>query len=1075
MILRGELIAESPIYRGNARKTLFTRDGDGTQRLVSLAGEIAGTAQSLMDAFIGQSRNRRNIGLVNRLWLRLYGTPMLKGLITSVECKLQKESYQSDHFFDLRMGIKLDEDRWAVEANANYKMETVMRHSIFDFSMNVNETKLKQGDNDAKLYYLLEELKAGRFWFGAGKSKGLGRCRLEMDWPLPMPTTVPELNPKANNLMIKLSFDTTNPVLVGWNWGKVDPNMPAFKAVEGQVLVQALRTLPKPIRQHLQMVLSGPILSADDWKQKFSEYLPRSIAIWLRQHSKGKVEAWNLSPKAINKLSKGKYKLSPKALTQLHPLVGKAFTSKEAAQAAIEKALTNNAKMSNRVLKTLTRQTQGGYILNEKAWLKMANYLGLDTTLGETLAIHIQDEAAVVSILEKGCQAIFPALYQQIDQQINLLQSDSWVDGEIDARQQHFDIKKMLYGGKITESQWNNRHQPPQGITASAWQEFLDSHNKVRFRHLLNGRNLKKSMTNDRNAMAFLKNYRMRTRQELSQPQHIDFRSGGGSNREISRRFGKPYDTIFMRMLSWAPSTHRQGGWEVYIPGSTIKGAFRKRASQVLKTVWGEGRQTDKVLNRLFGKQGQTGVVFFSDAYLMDPTNPERAWCSMDGVKMDPNNGRPIETAKSDYLYAYGDDLVFQLKLDLQDIDEFDADAISLLCHLLEDFQSGDIPIGGEKGSGLGWVEAQVDSIEWRTSNPNDITRWLFDDPEFVRNGLWHELVLEEEDAVDALNDIEPLLGSGKLPSPKAAPRAHAGFISHRAFGGHCGRLEIEAEILSPIMVKESGEPSFRGTLQDGPVHGWDFFSMSQPEAAKRSNERLYALPSKSIRGMIRHLYTIASDSREKSTDITRLNPADSLFGWVGHGRNQAIAGRLSISFAQFENPEFAWFKIPYPYGQWHYTNGRWEHVPKGNAVQLKIDKKWRLFPHTPLAPIVQQIDDFQPDTHQAYYGRAIKPGGRAYFTIRFWNLEDHELQRLIWCLLLEPELAHKMGKNRYLGFGSLRLRILPDSYLIDWGKRYAGELEEDWQAPINLDQWTNLNAIKHYQALRKALNAEQL
>jgi hypothetical protein len=44
MILRVKLYAESPINRGDARKTLFTRDGDGTQRLVSLAGEIQGTA-----------------------------------------------------------------------------------------------------------------------------------------------------------------------------------------------------------------------------------------------------------------------------------------------------------------------------------------------------------------------------------------------------------------------------------------------------------------------------------------------------------------------------------------------------------------------------------------------------------------------------------------------------------------------------------------------------------------------------------------------------------------------------------------------------------------------------------------------------------------------------------------------------------------------------------------------------------------------------------------------------------------------------------------------------------------------
>ncbi|MGB0383960.1 MAG: type III-I CRISPR-associated gRAMP effector Cas7-11i [Ardenticatenaceae bacterium] len=1076
MILRGELIAESPIYRGNARKTLFTRDGDGTQRLVSLAGEISGTAQSLMDAFIGESRNRRNVGLLNRLWLRLYAEPMPKGLITKVNCQLQKDSYLSDRFFDLRMGIKLDEDRWAAEANANYKMETLMRNSVFDFSMEVNESRLKRNDNDVKLYYLLEELKVGDFWFGAGKSKGLGRCRLEMDWPLRAPQNLPQLSGKANQLTITLSFDAMNPVLVGWNWGKVDPDQPAFTAVEGQVLIQAMRSLPKPIRTHLQMVLSGPILNAEDWKLKFAEYLPRSVAIWLRKNSQGKVEAWTLPPQAINKLGKGKYRLPRKALSQLNPLIGKAFTSQSAAKAAIEQALANNAKMSNRVLKSMTRQTQGGYKLNKKAWLKMANFLGLDPSLADALEMHIQDEAAVVSILNRAVQPILPQLYQQIDQQINLLQSDSWVDAEVGNRGEHLQIKEMLYEGKINEGQWNKRNQPPKGVTAAAWQEFQESHNRVRFRHLLHPKNLQKSITNDKNAMAFLKNYRLRTRQELSQPHHIDFRPGGMSNREIGRKYGKPYDTIFMRMLSWSPSTQRKGGWEVYIPGSTIKGAFRKRGSQVLKTVWGESRKTDKVIDRLFGKQGQIGLVFFSDAYLMDPRDPERAWCSMDGVKMDPNSGMPIETAKSDYLYAYGDGLVFQLRLDLHDIDEYDGEAISLLCHLVEDFQGGDIPLGGEKTSGLGWVEAQVDSLKWKTSNTNDVGQWLFEEPQFARNGIWQEFELEAEDAVDALNEIEPLLEEGEHRKGKAPPRApHAGFISHRAFGGHCGRLEVEVEILTPTMVRESGQPSFSGRLADGAVHGWDFFSMSPAEAAKRNAEKAYALPSKSLRGMIRHLYTIASDSAQPSSDISRLNPADSLFGWVGHGRNQAITGRVSVGFGQFEAPELGWFKIPYPYGDWHYKNGVWQQVPNGFVPKLRINNTWRLFSHAPLAPIVQPLDDFQPDVPKAYYGRAVMPGSRAYFTIRFWNLENQELQRLIWCLMLEPNLAHKMGKNRYLGFGSLRLKLLPDSYLTDWGKRYAGELEDDWQLPIDLNKWNNPNVIKHHQALRKALNAEQL
>ena len=174
MKLTGKLVAESPLYRGNARKTLFTRDGDGKQRLVSLAGEISGTAQSLMDAFIGASRDGRNTGLLNQAWLNLYDDAMPADLIRQIDCQLQSGSYPRNRFFDLRMGLKLDEDRWSSEANANYKMETIFRNAVFDFVMDVHDTVLARGDNRARLHHLLQELQAGRFWFGAGKSKGLG-------------------------------------------------------------------------------------------------------------------------------------------------------------------------------------------------------------------------------------------------------------------------------------------------------------------------------------------------------------------------------------------------------------------------------------------------------------------------------------------------------------------------------------------------------------------------------------------------------------------------------------------------------------------------------------------------------------------------------------------------------------------------------------------------------------------------------------------------------------------------------------------------------------------------------------
>ena len=1072
MILRGKLFAESPIYRGNARKTLFTRDGDGTQRLVSLAGEVAGTARSLMDAFIGSSG--ANTGLLNQMWSRLYASPMPEGLITNVRCNLQEESYPRDQFFDLRMGIKLDEDRWAAEANANYKIETLFRNSVFDIELSVRDSVLQKNGNSARLYYVLQELKEGRFWFGAGKSKGLGRCRLEMELPFSAPETPPSTNPRANHLTVSLAFKAINPVLVGWNWGKVDPDMPAFAAIEGRLLIEAMRDLTEPIRDRLGMVIGGTILSPEDWKEKLAEYLPRVIAIWLRERSMAQTESWILPSSAVAKLSKGKYGLSKKILQSIQPMIDQPFPSREVVETDLKAALGKKANMAKRVLAVLEHESHAGQQFNNEAWSEVANSLGLDISLADRLETQIQNEPALVQILAQACKKVLPRLYQQVDRQIRLLESDSWVDAEIAVREEHIKIKAMLLEGEISEEQWNNPNQAPEGINAPVWKEFMDAHSRVQFRHMTSGsRNLQKSITNDDNFIDFLESYRDRTRQELAQPYSTDFREGGVSNREISRKYGKPYDKVFMRMLSWAPSSQDQGAWEIYIPGSTIKGAFRKRASQVLKTLRGESAKTDEILNRLFGAQNQKGLALFSDAYLTDPDDSERSWCSMDGVRMNPQTGKPVEEAKADYLFAYGDRLSFHLRVDVQDVDERDMEALSLLAHLFRDFQGGDIPLGGEKTSGFGWVEATVTGLNWATANSDSIGKKLFGEQSLTQDGIWQRLDLEGEAATAflKLQPIEPsVVGGIKTP-----PMADLGFISHRSFGGHCGTFAVEAEILTPTSVKESGEPSFRATLKNEPVNGWDFFSMSPPESSLRSPKRAYALPSKSIKGMIRHIYSIASNSRESSPDISRLNPADSLFGWVGTGPNQAIMGRLSFSFGIFDDPELAWFKIPYPYGEWHYTGGQWKNIPESFAHNLVIGKDWRLFPHAPLAPIVKKLDDFRPDTPQASYVQAILPGARCRFTVRFWNLDEQELQRLVWCLVLEQELAHKMGRGRYLGLGSLRLQILPDSFLIDWASRYSGKAEQDWRLSIDVDKWINSDIIEHYTELRKALNAKQL
>lgn len=242
-----------------------------------------------------------------------------------------------------------------------------------------------------------------------------------------------------------------------------------------------------------------------------------------------------------------------------------------------------------------------------------------------------------------------------------------------------------------------------------------------------------------------------------------------------------------------------------------------------------------------------------------------------------------------------------------------------------------------------------------------------------------------------------------------------------------------------------------------------------------RPETKRYALPSRSIKGMLRHFYAIASDSIAPSPDLSRLNPVDRLFGWVGQGPNQAIMGRLAFSFGLFEAPELAWFKIPYPYGGWVYSAGQWKQTAGRAVPMFLIAKTWRLFPHAPLAPLVKRLYDFWPDTVQTSYSRAILPGGRARFTIRFWNLEEQEFQRLIWCVALEPGLAHKLGQHRYVGFGSLRLHLLPESFLIKWGERYSGQPEQSWRLPIRIDDWLNPQVIAHYPELQRVLDAKSI
>ncbi|MCP4692580.1 MAG: hypothetical protein GY859_31345 [Desulfobacterales bacterium] len=441
---------------------------------------------------------------------------------------------------------------------------------------------------------------------------------------------------------------------------------------------------------------------------------------------------------------------------------------------------------------------------------------------------------------------------------------------------------------------------------------------------------------------------------------------------------------------------------------------------------------------------------------------------------MDPQTGRPIERSKRDYLFAHGKQLMFRFRIDLQDIRPRDLSAVSALFHLISDFRRGEIPLGGEKSNGLGWVEANISRLEWLTAAPGEVHRTLFNDAPLRRDGPWRGLTLAGKAAAAAIAPFISMEASGKSDR-ETPPTARAGFISHRAFGGCCGKLFVSVTPETPMHIRESGEPSFVTAVNGAPVNGWDFYSISPPKADDRGSDRLYAIPSPGLKGMIRHLYAIACDAREESVDIRRLNGADSLFGWVGDGANQALMARLSFSFATFTDPGLAWFKVPTSYGEWRRRDRRWTRKPGGAAQQVRIAGEWRLFPHAPLAPGVARLDAFEPDAPGALYFRAMLPGKKARFTIRFWNLLESELRRLVWCTALEDGLAHKMGAGRYLGFGSAKATILPESYLIDWSRRYTDASSDKWRRPLDPSQWRDIETVHHYKELKKALNADDI
>ena len=148
-------------------------------------------------------------------------------------------------------------------------------------------------------------------------------------------------------------------------------------------------------------------------------------------------------------------------------------------------------------------------------------------------------------------------------------------------------------------------------------------------------------------------------------------------------------------------------------------------------------------------------------------------------------------------------------------------------------------------------------------------------------------------------------------------------------------------------------------------------------------------------------------DSKEQ------LCPACRIFGAMGRGGH--FLGKISIGDAQaedvasVENLTLESLMQPKPRHRVWYENPQQPGVMRGR----------KFYYHRPQgARTTTQRGRFNKTVE------AVKPGTVFAFSIDYTNLENDELALLIFALVLEPEMCHKVGMGKPVGLGSAKIEV---------------------------------------------------
>ncbi|WP_157729403.1 RAMP superfamily CRISPR-associated protein [Tumebacillus algifaecis] len=231
--------------------------------------------------------------------------------------------------------------------------------------------------------------------------------------------------------------------------------------------------------------------------------------------------------------------------------------------------------------------------------------------------------------------------------------------------------------------------------------------------------------------------------------------------------------------------SYRKGKLEAVIPGSSLKGVFRSRAEQLLKTMGHHGidtfrrirKEKDDVIKDIYEKKsdpvqqlfGSTAIksrILFQDAFPLEGT--EVVTGLRHGVGIHRVTGGAADRVKFDTEIVESG--VFQAEIRLTN---YELWQLALVAWLLQDLDEGFIKIGSMTTRGFGRFLVENLQLKVRDYRINTSQLTGFQDKDVIGKALeWKASLLRKEAYFDSL---EELIGDGGIlldvpfPAPKEA------------------------------------------------------------------------------------------------------------------------------------------------------------------------------------------------------------------------------------------------------------------------------------------------------------------